>query len=296
MKESITFQEYSYLNNRIAYWLINNNKKFNTRSIYGYFGREADYATIIKALKERGTNYGTDALMNEFVECAIADNNNHSFLPDYVTGSDNTKYTKDVYVDMNKRVSKYEVENGASPNVVYTQSSTTLNSYLTRIGCDGLGQCTSYYCACNSLQQAFYRLCGIQVKEATIASVAGTTSNGTGHPGINTTVAWFNQKYGKNIKIAWKNFSDLGSNDTERWNKLVEYTSNGAVFCHILYRNKWGHYEVLQSVNKDTVTVLNSLGNKCNSAYCGYIENRSKSDQLSYMRGISQPSIAYLYI
>lgn len=42
-KEYISHTEYCYLMNRIAYWLIKNNKKFNTRTIYGYFGREADY-------------------------------------------------------------------------------------------------------------------------------------------------------------------------------------------------------------------------------------------------------------
>ena len=158
-----------------------------------------------------------------------------------------------------------------------------------------MGQCTPYNCACNSLQQGFYRLTGIHVSESTIASVAGTTTAGTGHQGINTTVVWFNRKYGKNIKIAWKNFNDLGSSDSARWNKLNEYAANGAVFCHILYRNKWGHYEVLKSVNGNNVTVLNSLGSRCSKpAYCGYIETRSKSNQLSYMRGISQPSIAIL--
>lgn len=158
-----------------------------------------------------------------------------------------------------------------------------------------MGQCTPYYCACNSLQQAFYRLTHIHVSESTIASVAGTTTSGTGHQGINTAVAWFNRKYGQNIKITWKNFNDLGSSDSARWNKLNQYASNGAVFCHILYRNKWGHYEVLKSVNGNNVTVLNSLGNRCNKpAYCGYIETRSKSNQRSYMRGISQQSVAIL--
>ena len=33
----------------------------------------------------------------------------------------------------------------------------------------------------------------------------------------------------------------------------------GYIFTYILYRNKYGHYEVLKSVNSNNVTVLNSL-------------------------------------
>ena len=67
------------------------------------------------------------------------------------------------------------------------------------------------------------------------------------------------------------------------------------MFCHLLYRNKWGHYEVPEKVNIDTLTILNSLGDICNSpAYCGYIETRTKANQLAYINGISQKSIAIL--
>lgn len=265
--------------------------------------RTADYGTIIRVIKERGTNYQSDSLITEFVECAIHDNKDLSFLPNYVIDKNGKKYMKYTYVDMCRRVSAYEVKNGVSPAIVYLSGDTTtqnnsnnkLYNYLTTSGCAGMGQCTPYNCACNSLQQGFYRLTGIHVSESTIASVAGTTTSGTGHQGINTAVAWFNRKYGLNIKITWKNFSDLGGSDSARWSKLNEYASKGAVFCHILYRNQWGHYEVLKSVNGNNVTVLNSLGNRCNKpAYCGYIETRSKPNQLSYMGGISQPSVAIL--
>ena len=285
------------------YWLLMNNIKFNTRQVYGYQGRTADYGTIIKVIKERAGNTQPDSLIAEFVECAIVDNKDLSFLPNYVSEPYNNgnKLSRDVYVDMARRVSEWEVKhNGQSPNYVTIKPTVPTNNsklynYLTNSGCAGMGQCTPYYCACNSLQQAFYRLTGIHVSESTIASAAGTTTSGTGHAGINTAVAWFNRKYGQNIKITWKNFSDLGGSDSARWSKLNEYATKGVVFCHILYRNQWGHYEVLKSVNGNNVTVLNSLGNRCNkAAYCGYIETRSKSNQLSYMRGISQPSVAIL--
>ena len=80
-KERRMYEDYCNDMNRIAYWLVNNNKIFNVRQVYGYQSREADYETIIKVIKERETKYGTDALITEFVECAIVDNVDHSFLP-----------------------------------------------------------------------------------------------------------------------------------------------------------------------------------------------------------------------
>lgn len=176
-----------------------------------------------------------------------------------------------------------------------TTKTSTLNSYLTSSGCSGMGQCTGFYCACNSLQQAFYRLTGIKVAESTIAGWAGTTSSGTGHWGIETAVAKFNKVYGKKVKITWYNFNDLGKTDTERWNKFQSFINKGAMFTHIMYRYTYGHYEVPKSVSGSNVIVLNSLGNSCGGGtYCGYIETRSKSTELGYMKGISQKSIAVL--
>lgn len=298
--EYINQGEYFYITNRIALWLIRNNKQFKTRNNYGYFGREADLNTIQTAIKDRGDKVALDPLITEFVECAIVDNTDYSFLPNYVTCSDGkTKIDKATYIDMCKRFSKYEVDNGRSPSIVYlkapnsssssSSSTSELKPYLTNSGCSGMGQCTGYYCACNSLQQAFYRLTGILVAESTIASWAGTTSNGTSHSGIDTAVAKFNNKYNKNLKIQWKNFSDLG------WSKIQEYINQGAVFAHLLYRNQWGHYEPIKSVNSDNLSILNSLGEYCNyPAYCGYIETRSKSTQIQYMNGISQKSICII--
>ena len=160
-----------------------------------------------------------------------------------------------------------------------------------------MGQCTGYYCGPNSLQQMFYRLTGIKVSESTIADVAGTTTDGTDHDGLNTAVAWFNRKYNKNIKITWKSFSELGSSDSERWKTLQSYINKGAVFCHLLYRDQWGHYEVPKSVGDDYLQIINSLGDYCSyPAYCGYIESRSKGEQKSYINGISQKSMAILTI
>lgn len=219
----------------------------------------------------------------------------HQSLPNYITIK-NKKVKPRIWNAYVGYLFKVYYETGKLPasqpiksNIYNTSSnSTSLHNYLTNKGCAGMGQCTSFYCACNSLQQSFYRLTGIKVDEKTIAGWAGTTSDGTDHAGINTAVAKFNKKYNKNIKINWYNFSELS------WTKIAEFIKKGAVFFHLLYRNRWGHYEPIQSVG-DSLKILNSLGDSCGSGtYCGYIENRSKSEQKSYINGISQKSVAVL--
>ncbi|MBQ6219999.1 MAG: hypothetical protein IJH63_00490 [Methanobrevibacter sp.] len=195
------------------------------------------------------------------------------------------------------KVSKTTTKTTTTNTTTKSSVKTKLNPYMTNSGCSGLGQCTGYFCACNSLQQCFYRLTGIKVAESTIAKWAGTTSSGTSHQGIETAVAMFNKTYKKNVKIKWYNFSDLGKNDTSRWSKFQSLITNGAMFTHILYRYNWGHYEVPKSVSGSNVIVLNSLGSSCGSGtYCGYIETRTKSTELGYMKGISQKSICALTI
>ena len=219
----------------------------------------------------------------------------HQSLPNYITIKDKkvkpkiwnayVGYLFKVYYETGKLPASQPIKSNIYNS---SSSSTSLHSYLTNKGCSGMGQCTGYYCACNSLQQSFYRLTGIKVDEKTIAGWAGTTSDGTDHAGINTAVAKFNKKYNKNIKINWYNFSELS------WTKISKFIKKGAVFFHLLYRNRWGHYEPIQSVG-DSLKILNSLGDSCGSGtYCGYIENRSKREQKSYINGISQKSVAVL--
>ena len=203
-----------------------------------------------------------------------------------------------LYVYMFAKILAYFNDNKKLPNYVdidykafykpAVKVQGPVEDYLLGEGCSGMGQCTGYYCACNALQQCFYRLTGIHVSEDTIADWAGTTSDGTDHDGINTAVSYFNKKYGKNVKITWYNFSELN------WDKIRDFIKNGAVFFHLLYRDQWGHYEPIKWVS-DELEILNSLGDGCGSGtYCGYIEYRSKGTQERYIGGISQKSVAVL--
>lgn len=188
-----------------------------------------------------------------------------------------------------------------------TSSSRFVSSpHLTTYSA-GLGQDTPYYCACNSLQQSFYKLTKKVVKESTIASWAGTTSQGTGHSGINTAVAAFNRAYKTNLKIEWKSFSDFGSSDKERFKAIGNLIKNPnkAVFFHIGYHNggdnlngrSYGHYEMCDIINTDTsyVRALNSLGSKCSGQkYCGFLQNRKFNIQSGFIKEISQKSVCII--
>ena len=226
------------------------------------------------------------------------ENKKHA-LPNWVTYK-NYKIRPYLLNEILSRILVYYDEHGKMPSNakfdsdIYKSTTKKLWSYITEKGCKGMGQCTSVNCACNSLQQSFYRLTGILVDESTIAGWAGTTSSGTSHAGIETAVAMFNKKYNKNVKIKWYNFNDLGKTDSERWSKIQSFINNGAMFMHLLYRDQYGHYEVIKGVN-EPLTILNSLGSMCTSvSYCGYIEYREKAVELRYMKGISQKSIAVL--
>lgn len=178
----------------------------------------------------------------------------------------------------------------ASAKKSSSSSSKSKNKYghASKSGCDNRGQNTSVYCGCHSLQEVFRNLTGIVVPQSTIAKVCGTTSSGTDHNGLNTCVVWFNKKYGFNLKVEWKNFSDLGWTGV----KKIVNSDNKDCIIHNLYRNKWGHYEVINSVSDSNIKVQNSLGNKCSAGcYCGYVENRPPATFRSYIAGISQKSV-----
>ena len=289
--KKLSYNAYKNILNRVAYKLIKSKKPYKHSDSYTINNKKKTHKEIVATIKKNGTDYKNDECISRFIEDVIQ-KTNYEQLPTSVMGSSGkNKYYRGSYRSMAKTVIDYRKKHNKNPSEITAKYERieSLHEYLTNQGCAGMGQCTGYYCACNSLQQAFYRLTGIRVEESTIAKWCGTTTDGTGHDGINTGVAQFNRKYNKNVKIAWYNFSELG------WDKIKDMMKKGAVFFHLLYRNQWGHYEVIKSIGDD-LKILNSLGDSCgNGTYCGYIETRSKGTQKQYINGISQKSVAYLY-
>ena len=178
-----------------------------------------------------------------------------------------------------------------SETVAKSKSSSAKKSkhgHATVHGCDNMGQNNSVNCGPHSMQEVIRNLTGKVIKQSTLAGWAGTGSGGTDHQGLETAIAKAGKQLGVKFTVKWYNFSDLGWNGI---NKILK-SKNQDCIIHNLYRNKWGHYEVVNSISGSNVKVQNSLGNQgCGSCYCGYVEDRSTSEFRSYIRGISQKSV-----
>ncbi|WP_292474164.1 peptidoglycan-binding domain-containing protein [Methanosphaera sp.] len=224
--------------------------------------------------------------------------------------------TLEKYKDLKTRYDTWIKNNGKEPNILYmnktentkintTQPNNTNTTTFTvshlceKQGGNCLGQITGYHCGPHSIKQALRKFGITKYTEATIAGYAGTTTAGTGHGGLETAIATIAKKEGINLKVEWKNFSDLGPDQKSRFKKLGELMTDPkkAVFWHEMYRDAYGHYSLARTINISTMygIIANSLGNKCNSpAYCGYMENRKLSDQARYLSKISQKSICII--
>ena len=185
----------------------------------------------------------------------------------------------------------------------------TSSPHYTTTGCNKLGQCTGYYCAPHSIHQAIKKFGITQFSEKQIAIWAGTTTAGTGHPGINTALAKISKESGVKLKVQWKNFSDMGTSDKERFDNIGKLMckANTALIWHIVYINggestsgkQFGHYECIDKINTITkyVRALNSLGVKNNDgSYQGRLQDRPYTVQAYFARNTAggQPALCII--
>lgn len=220
-------------------------------------------------------------------------------LKEYVT------YTK--YVDMLNRVEIFRKKNNRDPNFIYLQVKTNVNNsrpnavgdnivpnsdgwYLSpkyKSNASAIRQETLYWCADNAIQQAWYELTGNWYSESYIARIAGTTTSGTGHSGIEKALKTLAEKENKTININWDYLSDLGY---EKFGKLIKSTKVGT-FQHSNYKLRWGHYEYIVGINLETNKVL-----VANSLSGGWFEYRTFKTNTKYVNGCSQKSVCEILI
>ena len=185
---------------------------------------------------------------------------------------------------------------------------TSKPHFLTQ-GCNKLGQCTGYFCGPHAIHQSMRKFGITQYTEHQIAAWAGTTTAGSGHPGINTAIAKISKNTGVKLSVQWKNFSDMGATDEERFKAIAKIicNPNKAVIWHIAYINggssingkHFGHYEYIDKINILTkyVRALNSLGDKkADGSYSGRLQDRAYSVQAYFARNTpgNQPALCII--
>ncbi len=212
-------------------------------------------------------------------------------LPNYcLFNSSDIQYPK-----LNSNSSKTTTSTSTSTTKKTTKKNNCTNPYTskphpTKQGCNEMGQNNNYYCGVSALHKVLRKFGITQFTQSDLAKIAGTTQRGTDHQGLETAIAYVSKKTGVKLTAKWYYFSDLGF---EKLGKMI-CKSNVDAILHLNYRNKYGHYEVLNEINtsNNMLKVLNSLGNKCGSScFCGYVENRSFGTEKQYISGISQKSV-----
>ena len=104
--------------NSIAFWLIQNKKKYRKHDYYQILTLKGNYSDIEKKAKK----LGSDKLVAMYTMALIKDNSSLDFLPNYVMLKNGTKIDNAEYVDMAIRTEAYIRANGRLPAIVYRMS------------------------------------------------------------------------------------------------------------------------------------------------------------------------------
>ena len=104
--------------NSIAFWLIENKKKYRKRDYYQILTLKGNCSDIEKKAKK----LGTDKLVAMYTMAVIKDNSSLDFLPNYVMLKNSTRIDKAEYVDMAIRTDAYIKANRRLPAIVYRMS------------------------------------------------------------------------------------------------------------------------------------------------------------------------------
>lgn len=115
---NISWTSFCQAMNSIAYWLLQNKKKYKKRDHYQILTLKGSCSDIEKKAKK----LGNDKLVAMYTMALIKDNTSWDFLPNYVTLKDRIQIDKAEYVDMAIRTEAYIRANGRLPTIVYRMS------------------------------------------------------------------------------------------------------------------------------------------------------------------------------
>ena len=118
-KDNISWTSFCEAMNSVAFWLIQNKKKYKKRDYYNILTLKGNCKNIEKKAKKLGNN----KLVAIYTMDVIKDNKSLDFLPNYVTLKDGTQIDKAEYVDMAIRTESYIQANQRLPAIVYRKST-----------------------------------------------------------------------------------------------------------------------------------------------------------------------------
>lgn len=213
-------------------------------------------------------------------------------LPSYCLFNKKDLQPKQKASTKQKKTTNSSTSNNAKKIKSTCENPYTSTPHYTTTGCNRLGQCTGYYCGPHSIHQAIRKFGITKYDEKTLASWCGTTTKGTDHQGIQTCIAKVSKNTGVKLTVQWKNFTDMGKNNQERFKNIAKLLCqpNISIIWHIAYINggksttgkHFGHYECIDKINTSTkyVRALNSLGDKNNNgSYNGRLQDRTYTVQ-----------------
>lgn len=117
-ENNINWTSFCQAMNSIAYWLLQNKKKYKKRDHYQILSLKGSCSDIEKKAKK----LGNDKLVSMYTMALIKDNKSLDFLPNYVALKNETHIDKAEYIDMAIRTESYIRANGRLPAIVYRMS------------------------------------------------------------------------------------------------------------------------------------------------------------------------------
>lgn len=117
-ENNISWTSFCQAMNSIAYWLLQNKKKYKKRDHYQILSLKGSCSDIEKKAKK----LGNDKLVSMYTMALIKYNKSLDFLPNYVTLKNETHIDKAEYIDMAIRTESYIRANGRLPAIVYRMS------------------------------------------------------------------------------------------------------------------------------------------------------------------------------
>ena len=115
---NISWTSFCQAMNSIAYWLLQNKKKYKKRDHYQILTLKGSCSDIEKKAKK----LANDKLVSMYTMALIKDNKSLDFLPNYVTLKNGEQIDKAEYVDMAIRTEAYIRANKRLPAIVYRMS------------------------------------------------------------------------------------------------------------------------------------------------------------------------------